>query len=228
MKKIHEMDHAEIVALTEADLRRLLHVAMAEMGIPVLEEPVPPPTAAIPAEDTLAFTAKCLGELAFTDREEALRVLDLIRGCRTVVRVYEDYAIKGKRVYSGYANEYDRGDDAYDLRSVSGRSGAQVQALHEQLEARNKSEADFKALAEAYKKAHTAAKRIREEIYGTYEEHHAQDRRREALRGKFQQYLDLAEGSAEVALRFLGKVEELTADDQAMLLGMSARKEDNS
>lgn len=220
MRKIEEMTHEEIVELTDADLERLVKVAMAEEGIPLIDEPEMPMSPSLPKEDMQIFTAGCLGQLGFTDKDECLAVLAAIAAAQSRVRFDHDYALGCNKVYPGFSNDYSDGEGHADMKTVTGRSLSQLRYVRTSLEDKKAAEKVYTADVAAHRQAMTAAADIRSAIFGTYRDHISRECRKEALRRKFDQYLDLAEGSAEIAMRFLAKVETLTDEDRAMLLGV--------
>jgi hypothetical protein len=218
-RKIDEMTHEEIVALTNEDIDRLIKIAMAEAGIPILDEPEMPKAPSLPKEDMQVFTASCLGQLGFLNKDECQEVLDAIVRATSRVRFDHDYSLGCNKVYPGFSTDYSDGEGHADIKAVSGRSLSQLRYVRTSLEDKKKAEKDYTAAVAAHRQANADAADIRREILDIHSRHLAIDYRRSYLQKKFQQYLDLAEGSAEIALRFLAKVETLSEDERAILLG---------
>lgn len=216
--KIQEMTHEQVVALTDYELERLIKVRMAEEGIPILDCPMRAEARELPNPDVTVYTAECLGELGFTDREEFLAVVDTLRSMPSLVRYTYDYSLKCARVHPGYANQYSDGSQAFNLKIEQGRSLTQLRIVEDAVRAVNAAEKAFEDEMKVYQKVQADAKGIREEIYGVYREHLNIDIRREKLWNLFHQYLDLADGNAEIAMRFLEKVESLTDAERDVLL----------
>jgi hypothetical protein len=218
-RKIDEMTHEEIVALTNEDIDRLIKVAMAEAGIPILDEPEMPKASSLPKEDMQVFTASCIGQLGFLNKDECQEVLDAIVRATSRVRFDHDYSLGCNKVYPGFSTDYSDGEGHADIKAVSGRSLSQLRYVRTSLEDKKKAEKDYTAAVAAHRQANTDAADIRREILDVHSWHLAVDYRRGHLQRKFAQYLDLAEGNAEIALRFLAKVETLSEDERAMLIG---------
>jgi hypothetical protein len=218
-RKIDEMTHEEIVALTKEDLERLVKIGMAEEGIPIVDEPERTKNHSLPKEDMQVFTAHCIGQLGFLNRDECLAVLEAISAATSRVRFEHDYALGCNKVYPGFSTEYSDGAGHADLSTVSGRSLSQLKYVRAELEDQKKAEKAYTESVAAYRKATMAATTIRDEIYGVYYAHIGIKNRKAALQRKYEQYMELADGNAEIAMRFLAKVETLSEDERAMLIG---------
>jgi hypothetical protein len=222
MKNLSEMSHEELLALTDDECERWIQLQMAEQGIPILQEPIKPKYPDVPEEDMTLFTAECLGEMAFKNRDELLQIVDLLRVANSMYRVSHNYSSGFTQAYPGYRSQYSREEDAFDIKLVKSRSLDQAAAVADLVKDKKVLEEKYNKEKKEYEKMVKDTESIREEIFGAIREARSENYRKDSLFVKFLQYLKLSDGNAEIALRFLGKVETLSTEDIAMLKALSA------
>lgn len=221
MKDLNEMSHEELLALTKEECERWIQLQMAEQGIPILQEPIEPKYPDVPQEDMTLYTAECLGEICFEDRNELLSVVDALRSTKSMYRVTHCYTSGFKKAFPKYSSQYSSGEDAFDIKIVKSRSLNQAAAVANLVKDKKVLEERYNKEKKDYEKMVKDTESIREEIYGAIREAHSENYRKDALKAKFLQYLKLSDGNAEIALRFLGKVETLSTEDISMLKALS-------
>lgn len=218
MRPIEEITREELLEMTAEDCKRWIQLRMAEDGVPILQKPEEPSYPHIPEEDLTLFTADFLGELAYEERNELLKVIDVVRSSKTMHRAESMYGLGCKQAFPGYANKYGNGVEAFDVKEIKARSLNQMAAVTDLMADKKALETAYNKELKAYEASLADAQYIRKELYDAINEAKAFYNRRKSLKSKLAQYLELANGDGEIAMRFLGKVEELSEEVVAYLL----------
>lgn len=187
MKKITEMTHDEIIALDIQDIERLIDIACAEAGVPLLDKAPILPSKPEWNDLNNAFEIECI---KFRTRESAEIVQNCLRSQRqNILRFHygycteSDLAIK-ETVYieKGEEEERDKIDEIYQ-----------------------KELAKYNTLKERYDTMIGNRQTLADPIYKAWDDARAKESVRQMLRREASRYLDLAEGNIQVANNFLAK-----------------------
>lgn len=211
MKTFDELTDEEVLALTDEQVERYIDLACAEEGVPLfVAAPEPPaPSAAAVGDVTLYKVADVL----FVNRDDAETVAGLISSAPRMDShfVGTDYSMRVVRPF----------DREEEVGTVKFFSDARWAAVRDQVQKDKAAKEEFDKQSKAHQAAvrarREAAEPIRERIERVWEEH----RERERIGRVFDQYLKLADGDRAVALRFLQKVEQRSAETRPDLFAGS-------
>jgi hypothetical protein len=197
MRRFSDLTDAEVRALTPDLVRRYIDIECAEAGVPLVLLAVPsapPPLDVVPDLELYEVAG-----LLFRTRTEATAVVDMLKRCD---RLKADYNFNGGGWDHKMAHP-DAESPAVKPTRLWTESGWEVH---------RKVVMEHQSLAAAHKKAleeHRAATKkseaIESEIRERIREIEEGDRRLGRLRVELARYTELAEGSAEIAQRFLEK-----------------------
>lgn len=193
MKTFDELTDEEVLALTSEEVQRYIDRESAEAGIPLLVPPGPKPDASALQPDLLLFS---VGGLYFSNRQDALRVLDTLAVCPS----RHDLSYVSGPSYQQKGTPSDNDLSIAEIRVLSEQTAnnraaaiAESERAKKQWEIRNS----------AYQSAQIKRRQIAEEI--TERRARLQDREIERIQVREQhaRYLDLADGNRRTAARFL-------------------------
>lgn len=196
MKPFEELTDAEILALTEEQITYYIDRECAESGIALLPpEPPTPPSGEHTADDLTTFEVE---GLYFTDRADALRVMDLLNSIKT--RGTRDYV---RNLYSRHRFTPARQPvDLTEFRMLSDARAAKLgDAISEFERQREQHQKDRREYDRIERERGEVSDRIRKR---RREARTAEDRKAEIGR-LFDRYVDIAEGNRAIAAKFLAK-----------------------
>ncbi len=203
MKTIDEMNHEEILALTDGQVNVLIDYECALEGKPLLPPmPVAPQKVEI-EPDILVYE---VGGVTTTCPDHAAKILAAIE----TGDQWETEYVSG---YSGTRRL--RPTDYYHKAKIETRKVFSVEKWDEMKNAINQYEATKKSYEEAKKEYDDAANdrvQISERIWNTVSHFRNEEFRRRHLRNEFSRYLELAEGNHTIAMNFLKKAHEVPLD----------------
>jgi hypothetical protein len=215
MTPITEMTEQEILALTTADLDRLVQLRMAEEGIKLLQAPTEPTYADVPAPDVTVYDVGCLDSVV-DDRETALTIAEVIGQGKTHLRSLS-YGRDYKTQYLGSGAE-SAAYQAGEFKAKKVYSWSLWQSVSKTIEDNAKLKETYEKGLKEYRDATNEAAWVREEIYGRFDDVCAKYAKLERLRDTFAEYLKLADGDQETALKFMDKAYSLTEDEKEYVL----------
>ena len=202
MKKIQDMDHQEIIALSEETLKRMVDYRCAEDGIPILECPTAPDEPAMET-DQVAYQVE---GLTVTDRELAGKLsLLLVDNKDGFFKVNYDYKLGSKYQYLELVRNDYRGEAFGSINKITVYSRDTINAQATALADYKIKKDQYNKDSENYKKWSSERTGIVNEIYGVYNEHVGAERNLEHARREFERYLELAGGDLAIAFRFYDK-----------------------
>lgn len=198
MKTLNNLTEAELIALTEETLERLIDIECAERGIPMLPAE-PMLTDEEPLEyDCIAYTISGYS-YEFRERADAEAVAQLING-----------KPRAKYTYNGspfYENEF-AGWTLEERASVSEKaimSASQRLATKAERLKRKKEKEEYDRLHGEFVKILNQRNEVGEEVRDRYWGALRRQRDRDEHRAHFARYLQLADGNREIAYRFFEK-----------------------
>jgi hypothetical protein len=199
MKRIHEMNDAEILTLTDDQITKLIDYECALEGVPFLP-PNPGPKPEKPAMEK-GKTCYSIGGVYVLDMKHAVKILEAITS---------DTVFKTDYTGSDYNNQYLKrlSTDDYGYPSIT----THEYPLPEQWDKVKDAMAAYKHTLKAWEElntAYTSAVTGRQDIVdAAYETVSAARNRRyemDSLRSEFERYMELAEQNPTVAMNFLVK-----------------------
>ena len=200
MQKITEMTREEIVALTQDNLKRMMDYECAENGIALLPMPQKPEEKKF--EPDVKYYE--LGDMAFGTLEDAERVAEALKSVQIMKNSY-DYAV-------GYDWKYlEPTSTKYEIVTRWAFSQARYETLRVAMAQQKQALDRYGKDVELYNKAQRKREDVCAYILEKYDETRDEIRNEDRLRGKFAEYLALADGAAHMAMTFLLKVETVTA-----------------
>lgn len=196
MTKITDMTRDEIVALSEQDLQRMMDYECAENGIALLPLPVKPVTENFDPDQKYYE----IGDMCFVTLSDAERVMEALSG----VQVFkDDYDSSVGYEHKFLAPETGR-NEIVPRTCFSAELFDRIRVqLARQKELTEQYEKDIKL----YQKAQHAREDTCAYILEAYNKANEEARYEQMIRGKFEQYLTLADGNRILAMHFLRKVE---------------------
>lgn len=220
MKTIDEMTEQEILALTDEQVEKMKKLVLAENGVQFPEKPKHVELFDIEDEDMAVYNIPLLGDMCFANRDEAERVLQLLSECGSLGFIENDYQAQAdyfrhekKRKYCAY-NENELSittKRAYSIELYNKIKdfSKQNKKMQEQLE---------KDL-QAYNKAMERNIELTSGIEDRIREVRSKYRRLDGFKRKFdEEYLPLADGDRDMAIRFMAKAYNLTDEEKEYVL----------
>ena len=185
MKKITEMTHDEIVALTEKDLERLVDLECAETGVPLMDAPPEKPISPIWDDTNNAFAIECI---IFDNRESAEIVQSCLRAQKRHIH----------RFHYGKCEESDLA-----IKEVFYIDNEEADRREPIKEAYSAKLAKYNDLRAEYDKLRNRRNALADPIYSIYRDSIAKESVCTLLTRESARYFELAEGNIQVALNFL-------------------------
>jgi hypothetical protein len=204
MKRYIDLTNEEILALDEQGIENLIDLECAIDSVPLL--PVRPVEPVKPAheKDQKYYT---LGDFKFVNQHEALNVEELLKSYNLVST--EGYG-ETKRVVplTEYYQPQTKTEKAY--------SKEKYEEIEKELKKYTESNNNYaKDLAE-YNRIKTLREELERNVYNKIEDVTKTYGRENELRGQFARYVQLADGDATMALRFLNNANSDAVDYPAI------------
>jgi hypothetical protein len=200
MKRVSEMNDAELLLLTDEEISKLVDYECALEGVPMLPPaPGPAPVKDAPDADVSVFG---IAGIYTMDADHASRILAALNLGQLFSTSY---------IGSDYNNQYlvPITKDTYDRPKIETNnihSPEQWDKIKDAAAQYNLKKAEWDRVAKVYNDALKDRDSITKEVYQFVEE--ARDRNYEQVRARdeFTRYLELADGNKKVAMNFLLKV----------------------
>jgi hypothetical protein len=195
MKPFDSLAEQELVALSEDEIQRYIDYACAENGVPLLPSLPPAPVEVSYTPDAQVFT---IGHwLHFRHPEQAARVLEAIN---EAAPVETSYISTPSHITSTVLTAR---RSSFSITTTEAFTAEQAESIKSQLAEAKRQEDVYAKAKKAYDSAvserESYASEIREKVGAAWEMHHA----RESRRRDYDRYLQLADGNAQIAARFL-------------------------
>lgn len=219
MKYFREYEPDELLALTTEEVERLVDLECAHRGVALIPASPAPPTEVQAGPDVTVYNA---GGAMFKDEADALKVCDLLNSLPKLETYY---------LGTGYSYSGPQGVRLGDRETAESptQSTYWTEAHHDKhrvsIAAYKEAKATYDKDRKAYESALTERTAVAEEIAAV--RHTAQDELDTAalVRREFERYLDLADQSRDVALKFYLDATHFTEDFIRETLGFNAPQE---
>lgn len=220
MKSIDRWTEAELLEITEEDTQALIDYECAKAGIRLEPELPEEPESKIPEGDIVYYEIE---DVRFTDKKQALRVLELINSCKRIKRNYgpgyQHYIFEDQKESVKFEQQTGYSKQMHEKIRVD-------RAIHE------KEQADYKTLKDEYEKIMKERIKIVQKVKDAIFNVDANVRKLAALKNDYRRYLKLAEGDGKIAFNFLinsrpdekEKIEKLKAEIATENIIESAKK----
>ena len=195
LRRIEDLDEAELVALTDEDVERFVEIEAASEGIVPVPAPGPAPVA--PKIDASVVAYK-VGDLTFMDQEEAGQVASMSSTRKTA------YDYTG----AGYNYEWLEPTDNVGVRTVRFYSEVDVRMMKRDLRLYEERKEAHAAEVKEYEKYTKSLEDVRAAVLAPVQEARMAAERLRRAREVYAGHLALAEGSRAIAANFFRKAYE--------------------
>ena len=217
MKKFNELTNIEICNLTPEQVLTYKKIELAENGIVFPVKPQEPVLAAEEKPDMVIYTIPVIGgRLAFTDEEDARNVLNALRQAKSA-GLADEYGIP--RFSLGYGKDYNGQTRILAVEPKECYS-ADVYARNTKIrESNSKLTSDYKEARKQYDELMTKVEEQLKDINKRITDAHDNIWHKQRLTTYFvRDYLPIAEGNTETAMRFLKLAHPVSESDEAYIL----------
>lgn len=187
----------ELETLTDEQVEKLINYECAEAGVPFAPEAPTPFVAAKPDNDVTLFQIGTL-PIHTKDRATAEEVADFL--------AKHEFWTNGYDWKYGYENNFAQPvDRQFNIAKVETFSESKIAARKDQLAADKGLKERAQAEGKAYGEAMGRRSRISESVWGQVHNARQFDYERKRLIGQLDKCVELADGNAEIGLRFFTK-----------------------
>lgn len=214
MKYITEMTEKEILELTDSELSRMFKLKLAMEGIPLVVAPEEPEYEVIPEPDITVFSIERLS-MCFLERVDADAVCEVLNEYHGRMKK-EDYDSDYSRKFlvdfdwSRYSTE----KEGFMVTTKKVYSRELSLRIADAVKSNNALEKDYKEKKTAYNKAMDEAQWVKDEIYDKWSATKSKYNEFDNMLLKFEQYLELADGSHPTAWKFFRKAHSVSDECQ--------------
>ncbi len=192
--------HEQIIALTEDDIERMIQLACAEDGIPLLKRPDPIEEFKPFETDRVCFQ---IGDVVTTDEEFANQLATLLSDHSSgIFRLDYDYKIGSD--YHTLKESY-HSDKGSTIKRTPYFSQEAFDKIKDELLRRTKLKKEYEAKKDAYDKAYRKRQGWEGDIQGTWYEHLRLEENIKRHIEEFRNYLELANKDVAMAYSFFCK-----------------------
>lgn len=195
-KAFSELTESELVNLSSEDVTRYIDLACAEEGIGLLPPRPVEPTKENVADDLDAYQVGSSVDLVFLDAGDAAHVAAAINATRT--RGFGEY-VSGP----SYRRKFHKLSDSVTVTSIRLLSADRLATMGDRLAAYEAEQKAYTADLAEFERTLKARQNVGSSIHSDLEKAHRTYSLRERRRGEYARYLELADGNAAVATRFL-------------------------
>lgn len=221
-KEFKSLSAAELIVLTDEDLDRYVKLDLLHAGVKIPVQPVEPIYQQVPEPDVTAYTVEGFDGL-FTSNREADAVASLIGSSKLKISSYEysvGYEFRYAKEY--FKNKY--GEKSITVSSSKLYSEALFKDITSKLSANKFLKDDYEKLEEEYKKDFSNTSEIHDSIYDKYSEALTRYNYLEGLKERFEQYLSLADGDEEQALKFFKNAYAIDDEEAHYIRGIEFKE----
>ncbi len=193
MKPFNSLTQAELIALTEEQVKHYVDLACAEQGIPLLPDSAPVEPKPSHAPDMVVYL---VGGVHFQRAQDAQDVADCIAAFNRFSLQYQGY----RWSLPQYAQVDLTPVTVTEVKTYSETEINRVQASIEQFA---KDKARYDEDRTAYNKVVEQRKTVIDEIQKEIEQAYSDKRKHDRMVADYNRYLELANGDRKIALRFL-------------------------
>jgi len=203
MKRIHELNEEELLALTEEQTLRMVDYECALEGVPMLPpHPGPEPSKVTASPDVTLYTVAGQKTL---DSDHAKRILD---ACNSAP-LFETSSARNDYQTVFLTPLTDRSYSAPKIETSQVHSPEQWDRIKNDFTSFSERKDEWDVIDKAYKNALKERQSITDDVYSKISDARRNAYEREQFRTDFARYLELAEGNRSIALKFLEKVKDL-------------------
>lgn len=209
MITIKDMSHEQVIALNDPELNRLVKLALALQGVPLPGAAPEKPEEPKVERDVAVYA---VGGLFFTDRNAAEAVGAVLASVASSA-VKLDYEWQHVGSEHKYARPY-RSDDQASLSTITTEralSEPNFRRVREALIQYKVLQKQYEEDTKKHEAAVSAGDEVRGEIVAVYNDARARQQDLDRTMARFDEYMHLADGDVEVALRFFDKAHTPTA-----------------
>ena len=204
MPYIDVLSDAEILALTDEQVEKIIKLKMAEDGVKIIAKPEDPEYHQIPDGNEVLFRVKGV-EALFSDRVIATQVLELLqqnRSCLKETSYSYDYNYKFQK---DYGLDYYSKPEPMGIIEERLYSKDLLASVKQDIQANEDIKQRYNARKEEYESSNEGAERIKDEVWEKVYEIRRKQADKESAFVRFQEYLALAENDKVQALAFYKK-----------------------
>jgi hypothetical protein len=205
MKRIHEMNDAEILALTDDQITKLIDYECALEGVPLLPPtPGDEPKNTLPEPDTTCYF---VGGVLTTDKKLADKIYEVLTSGSLVTTDYSrDYNNK-------YLKPLNPEDYSYPAITIQKhRSKKQWAACEDQYRVYKEAKNQYDEIKQLYDEASKSRQNVIDQVYDKINFVRSVKNQQDYIRTEFARYLELAENNATIAMNFLLKAKPAAKD----------------
>lgn len=201
MKKINELSDKQVLALTNADLEKMVKVAMAENGIKILSAPVEPVYRELPKKTEKAYSVSGFSPL-LRDKQSA-------EDLGATIRAYGKELVKSNYIASSFdiktLKELDKYDSYGDVKEEYFFSKEDLELLDQITKDNTASKDRYNELLDEYLEENEKASKVSSVIYQLYNSIMDKYYNMNQMKARYEEYLALADKDAKIAMTFLKK-----------------------
>lgn len=222
MPYIDVLSDAEILALTDEQVEKIIKLKMAEDGVKIIAPPEEPKYHEIPEGNEVIFQVDGVSAF-FSDRTVASQVADLLRENRKCLKETNYSHDYNRKFQKDWGLDYYGKPEEIKLNEVRVYSKDLLASIQEDIKANNEIEKNYNEAKKEYDNSNDAASEIKEEVWEKVYYVRRKQADKEAAYARFQEYLALAENDKEQAMIFYKKayspsVETIEFIESKMLL----------
>lgn len=211
MKNWKDLTDEELANLTEDEISKYDKIICAEEGIPFLEEPEKP-VINYAKENLTVYTIKYADNMAFTDMEEAMQVMEAINKCASVGTVKYNY---GCRYFEKGFKAYDDTEASASIQSGMMYDEAVATSNSDLKESHRKELSHYKDMKNLYEDSIQRRLVATNDFYNKLSAAQTVMSYRKKLAHMYvEEYLPLAEGNEAIAMGFLKKAYKVSEEDE--------------
>jgi hypothetical protein len=220
MKTINELTEQEIIKLTNDGIGMMIKLKKAEEGIKFIECPAVPAYHKIPDPEMTVYSCEFFGDkLAFDTLDELITLIELLKKCTKFKIDYEYAKTDSDKKFANPTLDKPYRGEWFTPIMTSVYSKEIYDSICELLAENKKWKDAYEIEYKEYSKTINEAKWIEDEIYSKVSEVREKYRELESYCYGFRtDYLPLAEGKEDIAMKFLRKAYALTDEQEAYIL----------
>lgn len=223
MKNVKELTEQEILALTDGEITLRIKLKKAEEGVKLVPKPQDPSYFEIEEPDKTVYSCDMFGDdLCFENIEELTKLIQVVSGSDTKCSVTYDYNKAGSEYTYISSKLKTRGYSSRDWSSTSSKRVYSIErynALVDMIASNKKMKEQYEKELKEYEAIISEAKWIEDEINGRVREVRDKYWKLNEYCRKFRfDYLPIADGNKDVAMKFMDKAYSLTSEQQEYIL----------
>ncbi len=204
MPYIDTLSDAEVLALTDEQVEKIIKLKMAEEGVKILQKPDEPEYHKIPEGNEVLFKVTGI-EAYFSDRNIAQEALDFLQNNRKYLRKTNYSHNYNHKFQQEFNLDYYGKPEPLGIAEERVYSKDLLATIKQDVSANNDIEKSYQKSKEEYEGVNNQAENIKNEVWEKVYEVRRKKADKEAAYARFLEYLALAENNKEQALAFYKK-----------------------